>query len=288
MKKAFLIKYLPIAIALVLLFAMFITLNVYNSNFAEYAVVSVSVAGYEIDLTVSKSLTVIKIETISHNAFVKSEDLAEVENMKVDDAVAFIKENFAGNETLFLASTADEESEIELEELKSISEKATKKLTDNYVFGYAQYKKEDVTRVNTVKCGLGKVAWYRNFAEYCHSKTSIYIDTYSQDKVSADQLAFYVNYLKDNVFEKDGINEIHINVSKAEYGFTPISEEKALQNLIDTSETWYGEEVSDFSNPMLVLSFGTLRYRFITQVYGYESYAFCDIVSGATYFDEDE
>ncbi len=294
MKKETVLKYLPLLLALVLVLGCSVTLSVYDEKYAEYAVVSVSVSNIELDLTVSKTLKVVDIEKISEACGEHSETLEELENMQLDLAVRFLSEKFGSDKTIFVAASAHEESEIPLEELKSLSENATKGLTCGYVSAFAHYTDEDNARINTYGCGVGSVAWTRTFSEYCRDVFGVYIESFYSGNTNPTYIGYYINYVDEKYSPREDADPedikfgIQAKAENIDLGVKILTESEARERLIDESRMWYGEIVNDFSDAKLIISGGELKYKFLTMTYGYESYAYCNIISGNVNFDSEE
>lgn len=286
--KKYVIKYLPIGLALLLTLACFITLTVYDSNFAEYAVVSFSDGTYEIDMKISESLNVINVTSADGEAYQKNELIQSVKGMKVDEAVYELRELLGTTSTLFVSAVAQEESGVELETLKQISETAVSELEGNYISAYAYYADTDATRVDSMKTTLGKIAWTTYFIDVCEEQLDLaYFDSYLVIPAEPCQLAYYVNYLNSDVIDAEKTIDFQLNTDAAEFSFDVISEQEATDIIEANAESWYGEEVNDFTCCGIVFTRGKLQYEFSTFVYGYESFAHVNVITGEVLFDSE-
>lgn len=285
--KKLILKYLPIAIALLLVGACFLSLSIYKSNYAEYAVFSYSSDKYSYDMKISSSGRISSLEAVNRISFEEKDNVKEVIGMDIADAAAFLEKTL-NDSIVFISVTAAAKNELPLEELKAFAERASSALTVSHITAYGNYEESDMNRVNAFEVSLGRISTINDFADYCTEHIrGCYIDSYSAAPADLESLAYYVSYIRSEVLTPELAEGIHIDTSHVKFRTAYITVEEA-QNLIDEgSETWFGEKVDDFEYKGVSFSNGHLRYKFTTLFYGYESYVYVDMSDGVVYFDDE-
>ena len=285
--KKIIIKYLPIAIALLLVGACILSLNIYKGSFAEYAVFSYSTNTYSFDMKISASGRVISLDAVNRKSFEIKDSVTRVVGMNVADAAAFLEETL-DDDIAIVAVIGAVKNELPEEKLRELAYSASDALTGSHLVAYGNYSESDMNRVNAFEVSLGRIATVTTFASFCTQNVpNCYIDTYDASPADLESLAYYVNYVKNEVVSEDKRDGVLIDTSKVIFTATykPLDEAKAL---IDSqSETWFGEPVDDFIYQGISFTNGNLRYKFTTMFYGYESYVYVGMLDGIVFFDDE-
>ena len=285
--KKIILKYLPIGIALLLVGACLLTLNIYKNNFAEFAVFSWSGDKYSFDMKISPSGKILTVEGLNRASYEELDAAEAVVGMDVAKAAAYLEANFEDG-TVFVTVVAAEKTETDQEILKQLAYRASDAVTKSHVVAYGNYTEIHVNRTNTFEMSLGRISTVSDFADLCTKKIeNCYLDVYSACPAPIDNFVYYVNNVRsEHLSEEDGAL-IKIDTSRASYDLKFISKEDAKKIIIEGSDLWYGEDVGDFEYHGISFSFGQLRYKFATSYYGYESYVYVDMMNGTVYFDEE-
>jgi hypothetical protein len=285
--KKIVLKYLPIAIALLLVGGCFLSLNIYKKNYAEYAVFSYSSDKYSYDMKISESGKITSLEAANRLSYENADSVKRVIGMDVSDAAAFLEETL-GDRIVIVTVTAAEKNEIPTEKLKELVERASSALTISHISAYGDYTESNMNRVNTFELSLGRIATITVFANYCSQNiANCYVDSYAASPADLESLAYYVNYVKNEVLTEEQAANILLDTSKVSFTTEYVTVEDA-QKLIDKgSETWYGEPVDDFKYVGISFDSGKLKHKFSTFFYGYESHVYVSMEDGVVFFDDE-
>lgn len=285
--KKIILKYLPIAIALLLVGACFLSLNVYKKNYAEYAVFSYSSDRYSYDMKISESGKITTLEAANRLSYENKDSVKRVIGMDVGDAAAFLEKTLEDSIAI-VAVTAAQKNEIPAEKLKAFVERASSALTISHISAYGDYTESHMNRVNTFELSLGRIATITAFADYCSQNIeNCYVDSYAASPAELESLAYYVNYVKSEILTEEQATNILIDTSKVSFKTEYITVDSAQKLIAEGSETWYGEPVDDFKYEGISFDTGKLRYKFTTFFYGYESYVYVSMSDGVVFFDDE-
>lgn len=285
--KKMVVKYLPIAIALVLVGACILSVNIYNGSFAEYAVFSYSSDTYSFDMKISASGRVITLDAVNRESYEIKDTVSAVVGKDIADAASFLEETLKDDIAMVTVMGA-EKNEIPEEKLRELAYRAADALNGSHIVSYGNYTESDANRVNAFEISLGRIAAVTSFANYCTDNIpGCYIDSYSASPADLESLAYYVNYVKNEVIAEDLRNGIMIDPSRVTFKASYITPDTAKELIDEGSETWYGELVDDFTYNGISFSNGHLRYKFTTFFYGYESYVYVNMTDGLVQFDDE-
>ena len=285
--KKLILKYLPIAIALVLVGVCFISLNIYNSFYAEYAVFSYSSDTYSYDMIISASGKITSVDALNRVSYENKDNVKSVVGMDIADAAAFLQETL-GDSIVFVAVTGAQKNELPLDELSAFAERASSALGISHLSAYGYYAESDMNRVNTFELSLGRIAAITDFADFCSQNVEgCYLDSYAASPADLESFAYYVNYMKTNVFSEEQNASVLIDVSNVDFKTEYITADAAKKMVDEGSETWYGEPITDFEYKGISFDNGKLRYKFTTFFYGYESYVYVSMTDGVVFFDDE-
>jgi hypothetical protein len=285
--KKIILKYLPIAIALLLVGACFLTLSIYKGSFAEYAVFSYSSNTYSFDMNVSSSGKIISLEAQNRKSYEIKESVKKVMGMDIADAAAFLYQTL-NDEIVMVTVTGAEKNELPSERLSELAYRASDSISGNHIVAYGNYNETDMNRVNTFEVSLGRIAVATDFAEYCTQNVeNCYVDSYSVSPADLESLAYYVNYMRDDILPEELRGGILIDTSHVVFKSSYISVDDAKDIVYAESESWYGDHVSDFEYKGITFNSGKLKYKFTTFYYGYESYVYVGMVDGDVFFEDE-
>ncbi len=285
--KAFAKKYYTIAIALLLVFLCALSLDLFDNRLSEFAVVSIDVGEIELDITVSRSLSIVKIEPISKSALEETDLITELAKRSLPNAVKLLGDRYIVNTNMLIIATAHENKMMTNEDLLELATDASSLLDGGYTLAYAIYDDIDMSRLTSAEAGIGKIAWTDHLCIINETITDMYIDRYYVTPADADYLSYYIKYLTEGNFTDAQKKSVMADASKAVFNFNVISAEEALDRCLEGSEAWFGDNVTDFSLIGLTIAHGKLEYRFTTHVYGYETYAHVDAISGKVVYDDE-
>ncbi len=280
-------KYLPPVIALVLAIACWLTLLVYDKNFYEHTTLSVTMGEYEFELALSRSNKVVSIRPMNKKAFDAEDEFKYAKGKDSSLALRFFSDKLVTEGTLMYVVTAGEDSEISIEELKQTADEAAKELDGNFLYAYTHHTLDDVSEASGLDSSVGKIAFSRYLAKLSEAEADIYVGRHSIISARPDFIAYFVHYMKANLLPEEKHSLIYANAENAKPSFDIISEEDAYNSLVKNSADFYGDTVDDFEFPVILLSSGELRYRFTTEYYGYQTYAYVNIITGSVIYDSE-
>lgn len=285
--KKLILKYLPIAIALLLVGACFLALNIYKGSFAEYAVFSYSGNSYSFDMNISASGRVISLDALNRSSFEIKDSVRSVMGMDIADAAAYLEETLK-EEIAFVSVTGAEKNELPAGKLRELAYRASDALKGSHLVAYGGYVESDMNRVNTFELSLGRIATITDFADYCAENIeNCYVDTYAVAPADLESLAYYVNYIKNEALAEDKRDGVLIDTSHVVFKTAYITVDEARALIDEGSEKWYGEKVDDFVYSGIAFNNGELRYKFTTNYYGYESYVYVSMTDGVVFFEDE-
>ncbi len=260
--KKIILKYFPIAVALVLLITCISLVKSYEGKFTEYCVISYADSNAACDITVSSTGYVIEYTPANKlsNKYLLSHDIT---GRNVDEVVADLAEAAPENDTVFIGAYYREDSEGEDSVVKDIVTLAASKIPQSKIITHGAYAEKDSIRAMSGEVTVGQSMFIKAFSEVYNIYTSdAYLDEYFLYAADFHDMVIFLQYLSS---ENEGFTfaeELHLDLSAFKERGSYISLDSAVDYAISGSTNFFGELVENMEYMGLSFEEGKISYFF--------------------------